>query len=363
MRIEADFAARVGAFPLEVRLQSDAGVTALFGRSGSGKTSVLNVLAGLVRPTRGRIRVDDAVFFDDARGIDVPVRRRRVGYVFQEGRLLPHLTVRQNLHYGRFFTSAAERRADPGQVVALLDLAPLLGRRPHDLSGGEKQRVAIGRALLASPRVLLMDEPLASLDAPRKGEILYYIERLRDETKLPILYVSHAIDEVVRLADQVVLLSEGRVRAAGPVGEMAGRMELRPFLGRFEGGAVIEARVAEQDLDMGLARLQFAGGELFAPDVDALIGASVRVRIRARDVALALTRPADVSLLNVLAGTVTAVGDEAGASVDVQLDVSGTPLLARITRKSVAALGIAPGRRVYALIKAVAIDRHSVGYA
>jgi molybdate transport system ATP-binding protein len=363
MRIEADVALRLGAFALEARLESDAGVTALFGRSGSGKTTLLNCIAGLARPERGRIRVGEAVFFDSAAGIHLPTQRRRIGYVFQEGRLLPHLSVRQNLAYGRYFTPAAERYADFDRVVALLDLAPLLARRPHHLSGGEKQRVAIGRALLASPRLLLMDEPLASLDAGRKGEILYYIERLRDETRLPIVYVSHAIDEVVRLADTVALISDGRIRASGPVSQMAGQLELRPLLGRFEGGAVIEAKVAEQDLDMGLARLVFPGGELYAPDVDALVGAPVRVRIRARDVSLALSRPADVSFLNMLAGTVVALGEEAGASVDVQLDVRGTPLIARVTRKSVAALGIAPGKPVYALIKAVAIDRHSVGYA
>jgi molybdate transport system ATP-binding protein len=363
MRLELDVAVRVGAFALEARLESEAGVTALFGRSGSGKTTVLNAIAGLARPQRGRIRVDDTVFFDHALGIDLPAQKRRVGYVFQEGRLLPHLTVRQNLLYGRFFTPRDERHENLDHVVSLLDLAPLLARRPHHLSGGEKQRVAIGRALLTSPRLLLMDEPLASLDAGRKGEILYYIERLRDETKLPIVYVSHAIDEVVRLADAVALVSDGRIRASGPVSQMAGRLELRPLLGRFEGGAVIEAKVAAQDLEMGLARLTFPGGELYAPDVDALVGAPVRVRIRARDVSLALSRPADVSFLNILAGTVRAVGDEAGASVDVQLDVGGTPLLARITRKSVASLGIAPGRPVFALVKAVAIDRHSVGYA
>jgi molybdate transport system ATP-binding protein len=363
MRLEADIGVRLGAFALEAKFESDAGITALFGRSGSGKTTALNAIAGLLRPQRGRIRVDDTVFFDNALGIDLPARRRRVGYVFQEGRLLPHLSVRQNLLYGRFFTPAAERRTDVAQVISLLDLAPLLPRRPHDLSGGEKQRVAIGRALLASPRLLLMDEPLASLDAPRKSEILYYIECLRDELKVPIVYVSHAIDEVVRLADTVALLSEGRVRTSGTVSELAGRMELRPYLGRFEGGAVIEARVVHQDLEMGLARLSFAGGELYAPDLDALPGATVRVRIRARDVSLALSRPADASFLNVLAGTVTALGEEAGASVDLQLDIGGTPLIARVTRKSVKLLGLAPGKPVYALIKAVAIDRHSVGYA
>jgi molybdate transport system ATP-binding protein len=363
MRIEADVALRLGAFALEARLESDAGVTALFGRSGSGKTTLLNCIAGLARPERGRIRVGEAVFFDSAAGIHLPTQRRRIGYVFQEGRLLPHLSVRQNLAYGRYFTPATERYADFDRVVALLDLAPLLARRPHHLSGGEKQRVAIGRALLASPRLLLMDEPLASLDAARKGEILYYIERLRDEMRLPIVYVSHAIDEVVRLADTVALVSEGRVVASGTVAQMAGRLELRPYLGRFEGGAVIEARVAEQDLAMGLARLTFPGGELYAPDVDALVGATVRVRVRARDVSLALSRPQDASFLNVLAGTVTALGKEDGASLDVQLDVGGTPLIARITRKSALALGLGLGRPVFALVKAVAIDRHSVGFA
>ena len=195
---------------------------------------------------------------DDAAKIFLPTHRRALGYVFQEGRLLPHLSVRQNLLYGRRFAGRSGE-GDLGHVVSLLGLAALLERRPQDLSGGEKQRVAIGRALLAEPRLLLMDEPLAALDAPRKSEILYYVERLRDELGVPIVYVSHALDEVVRLADTLVVMSEGRVLESGPVSETMARMELRPFLGRFEGGAVIEARVAEHDLEMGLARLEFAG--------------------------------------------------------------------------------------------------------
>ena len=362
MRLEVDIALRHGAFALEARFASDAAVTALFGRSGSGKTTVLNAIAGLVKPDRGRIAVGGTVFFE-AGGHSLAVQQRRVGYVFQEGRLLPHLSVRQNLLYGRFFTAQAERYADFDGIVRLLDLEHLLARRPHGLSGGEKQRVAIGRALLASPRILLMDEPLASLDTPRKAEILYYIERLRDEVHVPIVYVSHAIDEVVRLADTVVLLSEGRVAGAGTVSEMAGSMELRPYLGRFEGGAVIQARVAAHDLDWGITRLEFAGGALYAPDVDALVGERIRVRVRARDVSLATERPRGLSMQNVIAGIVQAIGEPAGASVDVQVDAAGTPILARVTRKAVADLGLAPGAPVYALIKAVAIDRHSVGYA
>ena len=361
MRLEVSVARRLGAFALEAAFASDGGVTALFGRSGSGKTSVLNAIAGLLRPERGRIALDGEPMFDSAAGVNVAAHRRRIGYVFQEGRLLPHLTVRQNLLFGRRFARTPGTVA-LDKVTELLGLATLLERRPHDLSGGEKQRVAIGRALLANPRLLLMDEPLAALDAPRKSEILYYVERLRDELRVPIVYVSHSLDEVVRLADTVVVMSEGRVLDSGPVDETMSRMELRPYLGRFEGGAVIEARVAGQDLDMGLARLDFPGGALYAPDVDALVGERVRVRIRARDVSLATVRPESISMLNVLPGTLKALGESAGASVDVQIDVAGTILLARITRKSVEALGLVPGRPVFALVKAVAIDRHSVGW-
>ena len=351
MKLEVDVAARLGTFQLEARFASDALVTALFGRSGSGKSSVLNAIAGLIEPQRGRIALGETVFFDSSQGIFLPVQRRRIGYVFQEGRLLPHLSVRQNLLYGRFFTPRAERYADFERIVALLDLAHLLGRRPQRLSGGEKQRVAIGRALLASPRLLLMDEPLASLDTPRKAEILYYIERLRDELGLPIVYVSHSIDEVVRIADNVVVLAEGRVT------------ESHPVAGSLEGGTVVDTRVAGHDLAWGLTRLEFGGGMLYASDVDALVGERVRVRIRARDVSLALTAPRDASFLNVLHGTVTAVAKEQGASVEIEVDVTGTALTARITRRSAAALGLKPGSPVVALIKSVAIDRDSVGYA
>ncbi|MDA1118502.1 MAG: molybdenum ABC transporter ATP-binding protein [Proteobacteria bacterium] len=350
MKLEVDIGLRQGAFALEVAFSSDARITALFGRSGSGKTSLLNAIAGIVSPQRGRIAVGDTVFFDAGR-VCLPVQRRRAGYVFQDGRLLPHLSVRQNLRYGRFFTPAAERYADFAQVVRLLDLEHLLERRPSLLSGGEKQRVAIGRALLASPRLLLMDEPLASLDTGRKAEILYYVERLRDEMGVPIVYVSHSIDEVVRLADTVVEIAEGKLTGIGPA------------IGRLEGGAVIDARVASQDLDSGLARLDFAGGSFFAPEVDALVGERVRVRVSARDVSIAIERPRGISMLNILPGVIVSLGESAGASLEVGIDVAGTPLVARITRKSAGELGLAPGRPVFALVKAVAIDRHSVGYA
>ena len=349
MSLEVRIAARLGAFALDVDFAADAGITALFGPSGSGKTSVLNAIAGLLRPASGRIALDGRVFFDERSWL--PPDERRIGYVFQEGRLLPHLNVRQNLLYGRFFCPATERSAQFDRVVGLLDLARLLARRPENLSGGEKQRAAIGRTLLASPRLVLMDEPLASLDAARKAEILYYIERLRDELRLPIVFVSHSVEEVVRLADAVVVLADGSVVERGSV------------LGPLEGGSVIESTVAEQDLRWGLARLQFAGGSLYAADVSALIGERVRVRVRAQDVALATERPAALSMLNVLPATIAAIDEGGGSSVDVRLDVGGAQLIARVTRKSVADLGLAPGRPVFALIKSVAIDRVSVGYA
>jgi molybdate transport system ATP-binding protein len=360
-----EFAAcrRLGRFTLEAAFTASGGVTALFGRSGAGKSTVLNLIAGLARPESGRIVAGGRTLYDSAAGVDVPPHERRVGYVFQEGRLLPHLTVRQNLLYGRFFARGGKAVLELDPAIELLGLAQLLERRPGALSGGEKQRVAIGRALLANPGVLLLDEPLASLDAPRKAEILYYVERLRDEVRVPIVYVSHSLEEVVRLADTMVLLSDGRVLGAGPVPEMTARAELRPYLGRHEGGAVIEAWVAAQDLESGLARLEFAGGALEIPDVEALVGERVRVRIRARDVSLALAAPSGISIRNVLAGAVAALRPEEGPSLDVELDLGGTALIARITRKSALELGLKPGLPVFALVKSVSIDRRSVGYA
>jgi molybdate transport system ATP-binding protein len=361
--LNVDIQTRLGSFELAVTFASDAGVTALFGRSGSGKTTLVNCIAGLVRPDRGAIEVNGECLFDSSRGIDVPVERRRIGYVFQEGRLFPHLTVRGNLNYGYELARPNERYVSIKQVVDLLGLEHLLERRPGNLSGGEKQRVAIGRALLASPRVLLMDEPLASLDNLRKGEILQYIERLHDEITVPIVYVTHAVDEILRLAEVVVLMAGGRVISTGKASEIMGRPELRAHAGIFEGGTVIDAKVVAHDLAYDLTTLEFAGGQLTVPGVDALVGEPIRIRIRARDVSLALTRPADISVLNVLEGRVTEVSAEQGPSANVRVDVGGVTLVARVTRYSVARLELGADREVYALIKAVSFDRHSSGFA
>jgi molybdate transport system ATP-binding protein len=354
----------LGEFALDVELVTPArGVTGIFGASGSGKSTLLRCVAGLARASDGFLSVNGEIWQDEASGAFRPPHERACGYVFQDANLFEHLSVRGNLAYGYRRVPAAERTLEFDQTVSMLDLAPLLERRPAGLSGGERQRVAIGRALLSSPRLLLMDEPIASLDAGRKGEVLYYIERLRDQLRIPILYVSHAIEEVVRLADTMVLLSGGKVLASGRVAELASRLDLRPHLGRFEAGSVIEVTVAEHDLEYGLATLRFDGGELRAPDVESLAGARLRVRIRARDVSLALSAPRDASFLNVLAGKVKEIGGGDQPSVDVAVSVGSATVVARITRKSVAALGLAPGRQVYALVKSVAIDRHSVGYS
>jgi molybdate transport system ATP-binding protein len=350
---------RLGSFTLDAAFESEGGLTALFGRSGAGKTSLINAIAGLYRPDTGRITADDAVLTDTASGIFVPAHRRRVGYVFQEGRLFPHLNVRQNLVYGRWFAPKTAGGADLDQIVELLGIGNLLARRPANLSGGEKQRVAIGRALLARPRLLVMDEPLASLDEGRRAEIFPYIERLRDEMYVPIVYVSHSIAEVARLATTLVVLSEGQVAAIGPTAEIMGRIDLFPLTGRAEAGAILSTRVSAHDDEFGLTVLKSAAGELRVPHLDLPVGAALRVRIRARDVMIALAPPNGLSALNVLPGTVAEIGAGDGPIVQLRLDCAGEALVARLTRRSVETLGLVPGKPVHAVIKSIAFDRHA----
>lgn len=346
-----------GAFALSASFEAPGGVTALFGRSGSGKTTLVNVIGGLVRPRRGRVVVGGETLLDTEAGVFVPAHRRRVGYVFQEGRLFPHLSVRRNLLFGRWFAPAGPDRTSLDAVVDLLDIAPLLGRRPGGLSGGEKQRVAIGRALLAKPRLLLMDEPLAALDDARKREILPYLERLRDEGGVPIVYVSHALPEVVRLADTLVVLEGGRVASCGPLAETLGRIDVGPLAGIREAGAVLEARVAGHDRAFGLTTLATRAGDLVVPLLPLPAGAGLRVQLPARDVILSLRRPEGLSALNVLAGTIDQVAAaDGGPSAEIRLDCGGAPLVARLTRKSIAEMGLVRGMPVFAIVKSVALD-------
>lgn len=360
--IDIDIEQRLGTFELAAKFSADAPIVGLFGRSGAGKSSVINAIAGISRPACGRIVINDVVLFDSAAGIDLPPEARRVGCVFQDPLLFPHLRVEANLLYGLRRRAVAERVVEPARVIELLGLQPLLQRSVRNLSGGERQRVAIGRALLAQPRILLMDEPLAALDVPRKTEVLDYVLRLRDDLAIPILYVSHSVPEITRLADTVVVMSEGKCLAAGDIDIVMGRLDLKPATGRYEAGSLIDTRVTGFDARHQLTTLDFDGGVLVVPALDARSGDRVRARIRARDVSIALARPADISILNVLPGRVVSIEAGEGPIVDVQLAVGRASVTARITRRSVDSLGIRVGQDVYALVKAVSFDQRSVGY-
>jgi molybdate transport system ATP-binding protein len=347
-----------GEFRLDAHFECGEGVTALYGRSGAGKTTVINAVAGLLTPQHGHIRFNGDTLFDAERGVHVPPGRRNFGYVFQEGRLFPHLTVERNLRYAELFDRRSRSRDDFSHIVELLGIARILGRRPAQLSGGEKQRVAIGRALLAYPRLLLLDEPLASLDQSRRSEILTYLERLRDEMRLPMLYVSHTVEEVIRLADRVVLIAGGRTVAQGSVEQVMGHAELAPD-GPFEGGTIIDARVRALDARYNIAILAFPGGQLTVANTAAALGESLRVRIRARDVSVATEEPRGISIQNVLRGTIESIGTPQAGIVDVWIGVGDLALRARITERALDQLGLARGMPVHALIKAISLDHGS----
>jgi len=359
-----DLEKRIDGFRLSAKVNESQGsrILALFGRSGCGKTTLVNMIAGLVKPDRGRIELNGDILFDSEAGINIPPEKRRIGYVFQEGRLFPHLSVAKNLTYGM--------RRNPGtdalgfeEALTLLDLHNLLDRMPDRLSGGERQRVAIARALLSRPKMLLMDEPLASLDSHRKAEILPFIERLRDTTDIPIVYVSHAMEEVTRLADKVGIIDDGTLVALDTVEALTSRLDLRPLTGRFEAGSVLPVTLTGHDTQYGLSHLSFPGGTLTVPRVDLPVGAAFRVRIRARDVILSPDRIDNISPLNRLEGIVRQVEpDSDGPMADILIDV-GHPLWARITRYSADTLGLHPGKKIWALVKTVSIDRTSLGGA
>lgn len=355
MSIVARFRLVRGDFTLDVDLDLPGrGVTALFGPSGSGKTTLLRLIAGLERAP-GRLEVNGEVWQDDAAKLFLPTHKRALGYVFQEASLFPHLSARRNLEYGMKRVPASERRVDLERVLDLLGIGHLLDRMPDSLSGGERQRVAIGRALLTSPRVLLMDEPLSALDLARKQEILPYLERLHDELEIPILYVSHAPDEVARLADHLVALDKGRSVAEGPLAATLARLDLPIRLGE-DVGVVLDAVIGERDESWHLVRVDFSGGALWARDTGLPKGHRVRVRILARDVSLALEHQERSSILNLLPGRVEEVaGDMHPASCLVRVDLGGQPIVARVTKRSAEALGLTPGAAVWAQIKAVAL--------
>jgi molybdate transport system ATP-binding protein len=330
------------------------GVTVLFGPSGSGKSTIINAAAGLLRPDVCRIEIDGTVLADTRSGVWLPPERRRVGLVFQDSRLFPHMSVGTNLRFGM-------RRVGPGavrfdEIVDLLGIGALLGRRPYTLSGGERQRVAIGRALLAQPHLLLMDEPLASLDTARKAEIMPFLTRLKTALRLPILYVTHSLDEVVRLADAMVLLEAGKIVGFGSVPEVAARADL-PLAQRDDAGALLLCRVLEHDGKRALTRLEGGGTSLWVPLLDLPIGAECRARVPAREVILAAQPPESISLHNIVPGTVRRiVNDALRHSVIVEIGLPSGGLLSRVTEDAVVRLGLSPGHPVLALIKSTSIE-------
>ncbi|OHV75981.1 molybdenum ABC transporter ATP-binding protein [Rhizobium sp. LCM 4573] len=347
---------KLGDFSLDAGFTSERGVTALFGRSGSGKTSLVRIIAGLSKPDEGRIVLDGDVLADTEKRIFVPKHRRRFGYVFQEARLFPHLTVRQNLLYGRWFAPKNTPGESFGHVVDLLGIGALLDRRPGRLSGGEKQRVAIGRALLSSPRLLLMDEPLAALDDERKAEILPYLERLRDEMNIPIVYVSHSVPEVARLADRVVMMRDGRVDAIGTPSQVLSGPSLSAS-DRREAGSVLSGTVERVDEHYRLATIRLSQATIKVPDAHVAPGHRVRLHIPERDVMIATARPEGLSALNTLEGRIASIEPDGEGTIRINIDCGGDIVLSRITAFSGERLGLHPGMAVFAVIKTVALER------
>lgn len=357
---------RRGSFLLDASFELPTpGVVALFGRSGSGKSTLVNLIAGLLDADGGRVALNDVLLLDTAQRICVPPERRRIGYVFQDARLFPHLSVAANLSYGEK-RAPTHRYVSTETVVGLLDLGPLMDRRTHQLSGGERQRVALGRALLSQPSLLLLDEPLASLDAARRNEVLPYLESLRDRLAIPMVYVSHDFDEVLRLATYVVLMDSGKTVAQGGVGEMSLNRSLRSIIGADAVGAIVDGAVLGTEAVSGLIRVQVGLGELrleaadFGPQAANLgSGAKLRVQLLARDLVVATEVPRNLSVRNVLSGVITAVTDDDAVSDLIAIDIGGTLIMARVTKAATRELNLRPGLAAWALVKSVSLRSRS----
>jgi molybdate transport system ATP-binding protein len=355
MTIDVDISRNLGGFQVATKFVSNGRLVAIFGPSGSGKTSIINMIAGLIAPDTGHIAIDGKRLVDIGRGVNVPSHKRRIGYVFQEARLFPHLTVRQNLNFGKWFSLPKGGAIELGRLVELLGVGDILDRMPSRLSGGEKQRVAIGRALFSNPKLLLMDEPLASLDQARKAEIIPYIERIRDETDVPIIYVSHSVAEVARLASDIVVIANGEVSASGPTAEIMQRLDLFPAEERDETGSVLVMTVISFDKEFDMTLLRSAAGEIRIPGLAGVVGSKIRLHLRARDVIIANQEPKGLSALNILAGKVAGIKN-AGPLAELKVDCSGTMVMARITRQSAKSLNLAVGMMVFAVVKTASID-------
>jgi molybdate transport system ATP-binding protein len=358
--IDVDVALKLGAFNLEVAFNHGRGVIALFGPSGSGKSVTLNLIAGLVRPDRGYVRLDGEALVDTARGIFVPMHRRRIGLVFQDSNLFPHMSVKQNLLFGRWFAPRHAREIGFDAVIETLGIGYLLQRRPARLSGGERQRVAIGRALLSCPKLLLFDEPLAALDMERKLEIMPLIEHVRDEFKVPIVYVSHAIEEVVRLASSIVIMETGQVKAAGGPGEVFGSSAAHSLEDRFDRSSVLTVKVRGENMAYGLTELRHPSGTIWLAGPAGSPGGGARIIVKATDVVLSPEPPQRLSVRSALSGRIAAIAKNGPlAMVEIKLDGEGR-LFAMATNHALDELGLAEGAAVFALIKTAALDERKV---
>ena len=361
-RLSLQLRSQRGAFDLNLEAEIPlAGITAVFGPSGSGKTSLLRLIAGLDCPDEGRIALGDEVWSDRTRRIFTPAHKRPVGLVFQDARLFAHLSVAGNLEFAQRRAGPEARRFDAETIIEALDLAPLLPRGPASLSGGEAQRVALARALLTQPRLLLLDEPMAGLDHARKAELLPYLDTTLRQLGIPALYVSHSVEEVVRLADGVLAMSHGQCVAMGPVEDVFDRLEIEPLEREFEAGSVLAGKLVSHDERLQLSQVDIGGQMLELPMPTALQpGDTVRLRIRARDVAIATLRPQAISIRNVLDGRIASLTTAEGSPyTDLIVSIGTSQLKARLTRASVEALQLAPGLAVYALVKSASFDRRS----
>ena len=358
MSLDVTLNHKLDQFELDLAFTLPAkGLTALFGPSGAGKSLTINAIAGLNQPQTGHISLGDKDILDTARGFSLPTHKRRIGYVFQDSRLFPHLNVEKNLIFGAKRTKIKPTKDEIDSLISLLDIGHLLSRYPANLSGGEKQRIALGRAILSNPLFLLLDEPLAALDHRRKEEILPLIERLRDESEIPILYVSHSIDEVTWLADHMILLNHGRIAAEGNIHDIMNRLDLYPLTGRFEAGTVFEARIVAHDTTEGMTHLAFDGGTIKLAQMRGNVGEAVRLRIRARDVMLARSEPKDISANNILPVKITDYRADSNSHIDIQLLCGSTKLMARITQTSWSRMALGKDQNLFAIVKSVSMDR------
>ena len=366
--LRVDLDKRRTGFSLKVAFEAPTpGVVALFGRSGCGKSTTIDLIAGLLEPDTGRVEVDGTRLVDTAGGVSVKAEARRVGYVFQDSRLFPHRSVEGNLRYGQKRARGVEQRISFDDIVSLLGLGCLLQRRPNQLSGGERQRVALGRALLSQPRLLLLDEPLASLDAARREEVFPYLEALRDRLSIPMIFVSHQFDEVLRLATHVVVLSEGKVAAQGSPAEISLAPALRSIVGPDAVGAVVDGVITAVDDEKKLAELRLAGGTLRvsvrdisgARDAADVVGSRVRVQLLARDVILATEAPRGLSVRNAIEGVVDEITADDGDAALVRVDIGGATVLSRVTSAAVDALQLRRGMPLWVLVKAVSLRGHA----